>query len=137
MIPEGNIEKLFASARAARSPATPDMPSGFPENILRRYRIRVQENKAFVRTSVLSVGTALVILGTVLGLNWEMTNSSGLDYQESAVEVAYSVWDQLETSPGLWRPVFNRRTERVAPYPLADAEAGTTRPSTHLSILVG
>lgn len=95
MIPEGNFEKLFASARAATCPATPDMPSGFAENILRRHRIRVQENKAFVRTSVLSVATALVILGTVLGLNWEMTNSSGLDDQESAVEVAYSVWDPV------------------------------------------
>jgi hypothetical protein len=95
MTPEGNIEKLFASARGARYSATADMPSGFAENILRRYRIRVQENKAFVRTSVLSVATALVILGTVLGLNWEMTNSSGLDDQESAVEVAYSVWDPV------------------------------------------
>ncbi|HYY30878.1 MAG TPA: hypothetical protein VE860_23270 [Chthoniobacterales bacterium] len=95
MIPEGNIEKLFASARAARCPATPDMPSGFAENTLRRYRIRVQENRAFVRTSLVSVATALVILGTVLGLNWGMTNSSGLDDQESAVEVAYSVWDPV------------------------------------------
>jgi hypothetical protein len=95
MTPEGSIEKLFASARASRHPATPEMPSGFAENILRRYRIRVQENKAFVRTSVLSVATALVILGTVLGFNLEMTNSSGLDDQESAVEVAYSVWDPV------------------------------------------
>ena len=67
------------------------MPAGFAEQILRQHRNRVQENKAFIRTSVLSVATALIILGTVLGI--DMTNSSGSDDQDSTVELAYSLWD--------------------------------------------
>jgi hypothetical protein len=41
----------------------------------------------------LSVATALIILGTVLGINIETTSSSGSDDQESTVEIAYSLWD--------------------------------------------
>jgi len=67
------------------------MPAGFAEKILRQHRNRVQENKAFLRTSILSVATALIILGTVLGI--DMTNSSGSDDQDSTVELAYSLWD--------------------------------------------
>ena len=43
----------------------------------------------------MSVATALLILGTVLGINIEATNSSGLDDQESTVEMAYSLWDPV------------------------------------------
>jgi hypothetical protein len=92
---EENVERLFASARRAESPANPDMPADFVDNLLRRHRTRLQENKAFLRASILSVTTALVILGTVLGFNIETTNSSGSDDQESAVELAYSVWDPI------------------------------------------
>lgn len=67
------------------------MPAGFAEEILRQHRNRVQESKAFIRTSILSVATALIILGTVLGI--DMTNSSGSDDQDSTVELAYSLWD--------------------------------------------
>jgi hypothetical protein len=90
---EENLEWLFASARRARGEASPSMPAGFAENILQQHRNRVRENKAFLRTSILSVATALIILGTVLGMNIETTNSSGLDDQESTVELAYSLWD--------------------------------------------
>jgi hypothetical protein len=88
---EENVERLFASARNASMGAVPSMPAGFAEKILRQHRNRVQESKAFVRTSILSVATALIILGTVLGI--DMTNSSGSDDQDSTVELAYSLWD--------------------------------------------
>lgn len=90
---EENIERLFASARQASKGASPSMPVGFAENILQQHRNRVQENKAFLRTSILSVATALIILGTVLGIDIETTNLSGSDDQESTVEMAYSLWD--------------------------------------------
>jgi hypothetical protein len=90
---EENVERLFASARRASTGAVPSMPAGFAENILQQHRNRVQENKAFLRTSILSVATALIILGTVLGMNMEPTSSSGADDQESTVELAYSLWD--------------------------------------------
>jgi hypothetical protein len=88
---EKNVERLFASARNASMGAIPAMPAGFAEKILRQHRNRVQENKAFIRTSILSVATALIILGTVLGI--DMTSSSGSDDQDSTVELAYSLWD--------------------------------------------
>jgi hypothetical protein len=86
-----NVERLFASARQAKGEALPSMPAGFAENILQQHRNRVQENKAFLRTSILSVATALIILGTVLGINIEIT--PGTDDQDSTVELAYSLWD--------------------------------------------
>ena len=69
------------------------MPVDFAATILQQHRNRVQENKAFLQTSILSVATALIILGTVLGINIETTSSSGLDDQDSTVEMAYSLWD--------------------------------------------
>ncbi len=86
-----NVERLFASVRNGSVGPIPPMPPGFAEKILRQHRNRVQESKAFIRTSILSVATALIILGTVLGI--DMTNSSGSDDQDSTVELAYSLWD--------------------------------------------
>jgi hypothetical protein len=90
---EEKVERLFASARRARGETFPSMPGGFAENVLQQHRNRLQENKAFVRTSILSVVTALIILGTVVGIDFETANSSGSDDQESTVEMAYSLWD--------------------------------------------
>lgn len=89
---EENVERLLALARQACPDTTPSIPVGFAENVLRLHRNRLQENKSFLRTSLLSVATALIILGTVLGINIE-TTSSGSDDQESTVEMAYSLWD--------------------------------------------
>jgi hypothetical protein len=89
---EENVERLFASARRASRDLPASMPAGFAENILQQHRNRAQENRAFLRTSILSVATALIILGTALGIDIE-TNSSGSDDQESTVEMAYSLWD--------------------------------------------
>ena len=88
---EENVERLFASARQARAETSPSMPAGFAENILQQHRNRVRENKAFLRTSILSIAASLIILGSVLGINIEAT--SGMDDQESTVELAYSLWD--------------------------------------------
>jgi hypothetical protein len=90
---EENVEKLFASARNASKGAIPSMPAGFADKILQQHRNRVRENKAFLRTSILSVATALIILGTVVGIDIEATSSSGSDDQDSTVELAYSLWD--------------------------------------------
>ena len=91
---EEHLEKLFAAARRVGAEGVPSMPAGFAEGVLRRHRQRVEENKAFVRTSILSVATALIILGTVLGINFETSNTSA-DDQESTVEMAYALWDPV------------------------------------------
>jgi hypothetical protein len=90
---EENVDKLFAAARQASGGAPPSMPAGFAAKILQQHHLRSQENKAFLRTSILSVATALIILGTVLGIDIESSSSSGLDDQEPTVELAYSLWD--------------------------------------------
>ncbi len=90
---EENVDRLFAFARQASEGGSSSMPEGFAENILRQHRNRVQENKAFLRTSILSVATALIILGTVLGIDIETTSPLGSDDQDSTVEMAYSLWD--------------------------------------------
>ena len=92
---EENLEKLFAAARRVEAEGSPSMPAGFAEGILQQHRLRVQENRAFFRASILSIATALIILGTVLGINFETSNSSGSDDQESTVEMAYALWDPV------------------------------------------
>jgi len=92
---EENLEKLFARARRVGAEGIPPMPAGFAEGVLQQYRQRVQENRAFFRASFLSIATALIILGTVLGINFETSNSSGSDDQESTVEMASVIWDPV------------------------------------------
>ncbi len=92
---EENLEKLFATARRVGGEGAPSMPAGFAEGVLQQHRQRVQENRAFFRASILSIATALIILGTVLGINFETSNSFGSDDQESTVEMAYALWDPV------------------------------------------
>jgi hypothetical protein len=89
---EEKLEKLFAAARRVGAEGAASMPVGFAESVLREHRQRVEENRAFLKASILSVATALIILGAVLGINFEASNSSG-DDQESTVEIAYALWD--------------------------------------------
>jgi hypothetical protein len=90
---EDNLERLFAEARRAGSQEYPRMPPGFAESVLRRYNYQVMENKSFFRTSILSIATAFVILGAILGINLGSNGSVGSEDQESTVEMAYALWD--------------------------------------------
>jgi hypothetical protein len=90
---EEKLDHLFAGARRAGAEEPSDLPPGFAEAVLRLHQRRVQENKAFFRTSVLSIATALLILGTILGINVGSDGFSGADDQESSVELAYALWD--------------------------------------------
>jgi hypothetical protein len=90
---EERLDHLFAAARRAGAEESSDLPPGFAQAVLRLHQRRVQENKAFFRTSVLSIATALLILGTILGINVGSDGFSGADDQESSVELAYALWD--------------------------------------------
>jgi len=90
---EEKLDHLFASARRAGTEEPSCLPFGFAEAVLRLHQRRVQENKAFFRTSMLSIATALVILGAILGINVGSDGFSGADDQESSVELAYALWD--------------------------------------------
>jgi len=90
---EEKLDHLFAAARRAGAEELSGPPTGFAEAVLRLHQRRVEENKAFFRASVLSIATALVILGTILGINVGSNGFSGADNQESSVELAYALWD--------------------------------------------
>ena len=92
---EDNLDRLFAKARRAGAEPTPYVPQGFAEGVLQQHRHRVQEERVFFRASMLSIATALIILGTVLGFNLETAGLAGSDYQESTVEMAYALWDPV------------------------------------------
>jgi hypothetical protein len=92
---EDNLEHLFAAVRRAGSEESPSVPAGFAESVLRQHNRRVQENRAFFRTSILSIATAFVILGAILGINVESNGSLGSEDQESTVEIAYALWDPV------------------------------------------
>ena len=90
---EEKLDHLFAIARRARTEEPSSLPFGFAEAVLRLHQRRLQENKAFFRTSILSIATALVLLGAILGINVGTDGLSGADDQESSVELAYALWD--------------------------------------------
>jgi hypothetical protein len=90
---EEKLDHLFAAARRAGTEEPCCLPLGFVEAVLRLHQRRVQENRAFFRTSILSIATALVILGAILGINVGSNSFSGADDQESSVELAYALWD--------------------------------------------
>ena len=90
---EERLDHLFAAARRAGTEEASCLPPGFVEAVLRLHQRRVQENRAFFRTSILSIATALVILGAILGINVGSNSFSGADDQESSVELAYALWD--------------------------------------------
>ena len=90
---EEKLDHLFAIARRAGTEEASSLPFGFAEAVLRLHQSRVQENKAFFRTSILSIATALVLLGAILGINVGSDGVSAADDQESSVELAYALWD--------------------------------------------
>jgi hypothetical protein len=89
------LKHLFATARRAGDEESPSPPAGFAEKVVHRYRLRVQENRSFFRASILSIATALVILGAVLGINVGSNGYSQSEDQESTVEMAYALWDPV------------------------------------------
>jgi hypothetical protein len=92
---EDNLEDLFAAVRRAGKEESPSVPAGFAESVLRQHHRRVQENRAFFRTSILSIATAFLILGAILGINFHSSGFPGSEDQESTVEMAYTLWDPV------------------------------------------
>ena len=92
---EENLEKLFAAARRVEAEGDPSAPIGFAERILQQHRQRLQEDRAFFRASILCIATALIILGSVLGINFETNSFAGSDDQDAPVEMAYALWDPV------------------------------------------
>ena len=90
---EDRLERLFAAVRRAGDDEFASVPAGFAESVLRRHQLRLDENRLFFRASVLSIATALVVFGAILGANLESIGYPGTEDQESTVEMAYALWD--------------------------------------------
>jgi hypothetical protein len=88
-----NLDSLFAAARRVPVEDPTSMPTGFAERVFHQYHVRRQENQTFLRTSVLSMGTALVILGALIGYNVEVLGASGADDQILTVDLPPALWD--------------------------------------------
>jgi hypothetical protein len=90
---EDNLEYLFAAVRRTGSAEFTVAPVGYAESVLRRHEHCVQESQVFFRTSILSIATAFVILGAILGINMGSNGSPGSADQEPTDEMAYALWD--------------------------------------------
>jgi hypothetical protein len=88
-----NLDSLFAAARRAPIGDPTQIPTGFADRILHQHHLRRRENQTFFRTSVLSIGTALVILGALIGYNFETLGASGSDDQDLVVDLPSGLWD--------------------------------------------
>jgi hypothetical protein len=90
---DGSLDAWFARARevnAVQSLET-SAPPGFAALIWQKHQLRLLEERALVRTSMASLATALLVLATVVGLNFDALTSS--DDAAYVGDVASSVWD--------------------------------------------
>jgi hypothetical protein len=85
-----HLENLFAAARQSLPSDVGRAPTGFAERVLQKRHARIQESRAFVRASILSISASLVVLGAALGLG---SGSVTSDDSESTPELAYALWD--------------------------------------------
>jgi hypothetical protein len=90
---DDSLDNLFAAARRAPTGEPEPIPSGFAERIVLQHQKNHRENQTFFRTSILSIGTAFVILGALLGYNFEMLGYSGTDDQDSMIDLPSALWD--------------------------------------------
>jgi hypothetical protein len=90
---EDDLEYLLAAVRRTGSAESPIAPAGYAETVVRRHQHRVRESQAFFRTSILSIATAFVILGAILGINIGSNGYTGSEDQEPTEEMAYALWD--------------------------------------------
>jgi hypothetical protein len=89
-----SLDAWFAKAREAKAVQPPEAasPPGFAASVWQKYQLRLAEERALVRTSTASVATGLIILATVVGLNFDALTASS-DDPAYAADVASSVWD--------------------------------------------
>jgi hypothetical protein len=90
-----SLDHLFAAAQRASAEEFTDIPAGFAERIVQQYQKQRLENQRVLRVSIVSIGIAFVILSMVFGYNFEVLSYSGIDDQESTVELPSTLWDPI------------------------------------------
>ena len=91
---DGSLDAWFAKARQAQAvqPVEPAAPPGFAAAVWQKHQRQLLEERAMVRASAASLVTALMVLATVVGLNFDALTSSP-DDAGYVGDVASSVWD--------------------------------------------
>ncbi|MBV9489643.1 MAG: hypothetical protein JO069_07965 [Verrucomicrobia bacterium] len=89
---ERSLEALFAKAREAKMAAPLEVPRGFAETVWQRYQQERAQEQALVRTSMVSLATALVILAATVGLNFDSLTAPPDDLSYAG-DLASSVCD--------------------------------------------
>ena len=90
---DASLNAWFAKAREANAvrPAEASAPPGFAASVWQKHQLRLREERALVRTSMASLATALAVLATVVGFNFDaLTSSDDTTYMG---DVASSVWE--------------------------------------------
>lgn len=90
-----SLDHLFAAAQRAPAEEFTDIPAGFAERIVQQHQKQRRENQRVLRVSIVSIGIAFVILSMVFGYNSEILGYSGIDDQESTVELPSALWDPI------------------------------------------
>jgi hypothetical protein len=85
-----HLDNLFAAARRSPDSDPGRAPMGFADRVLQKRQARIQENRAFVRASILSISASLIVLGAAFGLG---SGAASSDDSESTAELAYALWD--------------------------------------------
>jgi hypothetical protein len=91
---DGSLDAWFARARQVKSAQSSETaaPPGFAAAVWQKHQLRLAEERALVRTSTASLITALAVLATVVGLNFDALTASP-DDAGYVGDVAGSVWD--------------------------------------------
>ena len=75
---DASLDAWFAKAREVNATQPPEAsaPPGFAASVWRKHQLRLREERALVRTSTVSLVTALAVLATVVGFNFDALTSS-------------------------------------------------------------
>lgn len=92
---DANLDAWFARARDANplQPLEASAPAGFAASVWQKHQRRVLQERAMARTSVASVATALIVLATVVGFNFDSLTSSDDASYVGDVASSGSVWE--------------------------------------------
>jgi hypothetical protein len=90
---DASLDAWFARAREANAVQSLEAsaPPGFAAAVWQKHQRRLLEERAMVRTSTASLATALIVLATVVGFNFDALTSA--DDASYVGDVASSVWD--------------------------------------------
>lgn len=93
---DGSLDAWFARAREVNAAQSVEAsaPPGFAASVWQKHQRRLLEERAVLRTSTASLVTAVIVLATVVGFNFDaLTSSDDAAYVGDVANSASSVWE--------------------------------------------